>query len=130
MAVGLTAVHVAFAPRYGLYPFCAPPPHFHFSLGAVVIASVYEGLLAGLFALTISLPLAHLLLAGAPSGLPCVGLVTYTLIGVGIAALGEFLVRARIRERTFAEEPQNSQTRLQSIRPENLPHTIEQSASP
>lgn len=123
LALAALAPLVAFALRLALKPVMPSGAVFVFFIAAVVVVAVRDGLIASVLALAFCIPLASLLMQPLSSLNDPVGFVSFAAIGIGIAIMGEYLVRARTRAAMFARTLQDREVRLRSLL-ESVPDAI------
>ena len=115
LGIAVLAPFVAFAARLSLKPVMPGNHVFLFFLGAVVLVAARDGLVASLLALALSIPLARLLMEPFSSLNDPFGFLSFAVIGIGIAAMGEYLARARATAAIFAMNLQDREARLRSL---------------
>src|SRR5688572_23817835 len=114
--VAVVAVGLAFAGRLALEPVLDGQARFLFCIPAVLIASAIGGIGPGIFATALSMAvgLFHFGQTGLTPGIEF-NAIAFAVIGIGIAAFGEFLHRSRRRMTEAVREVIAREAHLASI---------------
>jgi two-component system sensor kinase FixL len=114
--IAVAAVGLAFAGRLALEPVLDGQARFLFCIPAVLIASAIGGIGPGIFATALSMAvgLFHFGQTGLTPGIEF-NAIAFAVIGIGIAAFGEFLHRSRRRMTEAVREVIAREAHLASI---------------